>query len=165
VAAAPYLAWLAMWQQAAAGSVALSAVTIAPVAIPLGLLVGGLAWRRRIYAMDTGTGGLSPGAPVAFDRRQWRHQVRSARARIAAPGAVPLLSRNGSVVAGAVIRAAGHTASPLAAIPYQRLRSHQVVIGTTGTGNSTPPPSFTSLRTDTPVLWQDVHLAAHDAGG
>jgi hypothetical protein len=134
LAAAPYLAWLAMWHLAIAGRVAAAAVVIAPLAIPLGLAVGGLAWSRRIYAMRTGTGGLSPAAPVAFDRRQWRHQVRSARARIAAPGAVPLLARDGSVVAGAVIRAVGHAASPLAAIPYQRLRSHQVVIGTTGTG-------------------------------
>jgi len=137
VAAAPYRAWLAMWHLAAAGSVLPAAVTIAPVAVPLGLLVGALAWSRRILAMQTGTGGLTPRAPAAFDRRQWRHQVRSARARIAAPGAVPLLSRNGAIVAGAVIRAAGHASSPLAAIPYRRLRSHQVVIGTTGTGKTT----------------------------
>ena len=60
VAAAPYHAWLAMWHLAAAGSVLLAAATIAPVAIPLGLLVGALAWSRRIYAMETGTGGLPP---------------------------------------------------------------------------------------------------------
>jgi hypothetical protein len=137
VAAAPYLAWLAMWHAAAAGSVAQAAVTIAPVAVPLGLLAGGLAWSRRIYAMRTGAGGLSATAAVAFDQRQWRHQVRAARARIAAPGAVPLLSRSGAVVAGAVIRTAGHPAAHLAALPYQRLRSHQVVIGTTGTGKTT----------------------------
>ena len=137
LAAAPYLAWLAMWRLAAAGSVLLAALTIAPLAIPLGLVVGGLAWSRRIHAMRTGTGGLSPASGAAFDRRQWRHQVRSARARIAAPGAVPLLSRGGNIVAGAVIRADGHPASLLAAVPYQRLRSHQVVIGTTGTGKTT----------------------------
>ena len=137
VAAAPYRAWLAMWHLAMAGSVLPAAVTIAPVAIPLGLLVGALAWSRRILAMQTGTGGLTPRSPAAFDRRQWRHQVRSARARIAAPGAVPLLSRDGAIVAGAVIRAVGHASPPLAAIPYQRLRSHQVVIGTTGTGKTT----------------------------
>ena len=137
LATAPYLAWLAMWHLAAAGAVVPAALTIAPVAIPLGLAVGALAWSRRIYAMQTGTGGLSPSAPAAFDRRQWQHQVRSARARIAAPGAVPLLSHGGAVVAGAVIRVVGHPASPLAAVPYQRLRSHQVVIGTTGTGKTT----------------------------
>ena len=134
VVAAPYLAWLAMWHATAAGPVAAAAVTIAPLAVPLGLLAGGLAWSRRTYAMRTGAGGLSPTAPVAFYQRQWRHQVRAAQARIAAPGAVPLLSRGGEVVAGAVIRTAGHRAAVLATLPYQRLRSHQVVIGTTGTG-------------------------------
>ncbi len=137
VAAAPYLAWLAMWHATAAGAVAPAAVTVAPVAVPLGLLAGGLLWSRRRYAMRTGAGGLSPTAPVAFEQRQWRHQVRAARARIAAPGAVPLLSRGGEVVAGAVIRAAGHRTAVLATLPYQRLRSHQVVIGTTGTGKTT----------------------------
>ena len=137
VIAAPYLAWLAMWHWADAGSPARAVVAIAPVAIPLGLVAGGLAWSRRLYSMETGTGGLSPTAPAAFDQRQWRHQVRTARARIAAPGSVPLLSPNGSVVAGAVIRAIRHRPSSLAAIPYQRLRSHQVVVGTTGTGKTT----------------------------
>jgi hypothetical protein len=40
-------------------------------------------------------------------------------------------------VAGAVIRAVGHPGTDLAVIPYQRLRSHQVIIGTTGTGKTT----------------------------
>jgi hypothetical protein len=136
-AAAPYQAWLAAWHQFAAGSAALAATTIAPAAIPLGLAVGGLAWSRRIYAMETGTGGFFPTSPAAFQARQWRHQARTARARIAAPGSVPLLSRRGAIVAGAVIRSAGHGAADLAMIPYQRLRSHQVVIGTTGTGKTT----------------------------
>ena len=120
------------WRRAA-----LAATTIAPVAIPLGLALGGLIWSRRIYAMETGTGGIFPTSPAAFQARQWRRQVRTARARIAAPGSVPLLSRRGAVVAGAVIRSAGHPIADLAMIPYQRLRSHQVVIGTTGTGKTT----------------------------
>ena len=137
VAAAPIEAWLSAWHQVAAGSVALGATTVAPAAIPLGLAVGGLAWSRRIYTMRTGAGGLFPTSPAAFQARQWRRQVRTARARIAAPGAVPLISRHGAIVAGAVIRAAGHPAADLALIPYQRMRSHQVVIGTTGTGKTT----------------------------
>ena len=137
VAAAAPAAWLAMWHQLAAGSVALAAVIAAPAAVPLGLLAAGLAWSRRIAAMSAGAAGRSPGAAVTFDRRQWRHQVRSARARIAAPGAVPLVQASGGVVAGAVIRAIGHPARPLAVLPYRRLRSHQVVIGTTGTGKTT----------------------------
>ncbi|HEY3954460.1 MAG TPA: hypothetical protein VGM53_13875 [Streptosporangiaceae bacterium] len=136
VASAPYHAWLAMWHLAGAGSVAAAAVSIAPAAIPLGLLAGALAWSRRIYSMQAGAGGRSPGSPVTFDVRQWRHQVRSARARIAAPGSVPLVSRGG-VVPGAVIRAVGHAQRPVAVLPYRRLRSHQVVIGTTGTGKTT----------------------------
>jgi hypothetical protein len=137
VATAPYHAWLSAWHQVAAGSAALAATDIAPVAIPLGLAVGGLLWSRRIYAMETGTGGIFPTSPAAFRARQWRRQVRTARARIAAPGSVPLISRRGAVVAGAVIRASGHPAADLALIPYPRLRSHQVVIGTTGTGKTT----------------------------
>jgi hypothetical protein len=136
-ATAPYHAWLASWHQVAGGALALGATTIAPAAIPLGLAAGGLAWSRRIYTMETGTGGIFPTSPAAFQARQWRRQVRTARARIAAPGSVPLISRHGAVVAGAVIRTSGHPAAGLAAIPYQRLRSHQVVIGTTGTGKTT----------------------------
>ena len=136
-AAAPYHAWLTAWHQLSTGSVALAATTIAPAAIPLGLAVGGLIWSRRIYAMETGTGGIFPTSPAAFQARQWRRQVRTARAKIAAPGAVPLLSRRGAIVAGAVIRSAGHRTPDLAMIPYQRLRSHQVIIGTTGTGKTT----------------------------
>jgi hypothetical protein len=137
VADAPYHAWLAMWALVAGGHVAAAAVTVAPAAVPPGLAVGGLAWAYRIYRMETGAGGLSPGSAVGFDRRQWRRQVRSARARIAAPGAVPLTRRNGDVVIGGTIRAVRHPARPIAAIPYPRLRSHQVVIGTTGTGKTT----------------------------
>jgi hypothetical protein len=137
VAAAPYLAWLAAWHHAAAGSLALAAAIIAPVAIPLGLAVGGLAWSRRIYSMQTQAGGWSPTAPAAFWARQWRRQVRTARARITAPGSVPLLSHNGAVVTGAVIRTVGHPERDVAMIPYQRLRSHQVIVGTTGTGKTT----------------------------
>jgi hypothetical protein len=137
LAAAPYLAWLATWHEAAAGSYLKAAVTVAPLAIPVGLVAGGLAWSWRIYTMETGSGGLAPSAPAAFDQRQWRHQVRTARARIAAPGSVPLLSRDGGVVAGATIRAVRQPARPLAVLPFPRLRSHQVVLGTTGTGKTT----------------------------
>jgi len=137
VATAPYQAWLAAWHQVAAGRVALAAATIAPAAIPLGLAAAGVLWSRRIYTMQTGTGGMFPTSPAAFQARQWRRQVRTARARIAAPGAVPLVNRRGAVVAGAVIRAAGHPAADLALLPYERLRSHQVIIGTTGTGKTT----------------------------
>jgi len=137
VAAAPYLAWLAMWHRGAAGSYPAAAAVIAPPAIPAGLAAGGLAWSYRIRSMEAGSGGLSPDAAVSFDLRQWRHQARSARARISAPGAVPLTTRSEGIVAGAVIRAVRHPARPIATIPYARVRSHQVVVGTTGTGKTT----------------------------
>ena len=87
--------------------------------------------------MRSGAGGLTPAAPAAFDQRQWRHQVRSARALIAAPGSLPLLSGDGQVAVGATIRSVRHRAGPAMVIPYERLRSHQVVIGSTGTGKTT----------------------------
>src|SRR5262249_36619744 len=137
VAQAPYLAWLAMWEGGAAGWYAAAAAMIAPAAIPAGLAAGGLCWAYRIRSMATGSGGLAPDSAAAFDRRQWRHQARSAQARIAAPGAVALTTRDGDLVAGAGIRAAGHPARGIASIPYARMRSHQVVIGTSGTGKTT----------------------------
>ncbi|MGE5288009.1 MAG: hypothetical protein ACM3ML_12560, partial [Micromonosporaceae bacterium] len=133
----PLWTWREMWHLEVHGAVGAGLVTAAPLAIPLGLAIGGLAWSYRVYSMETGTGGLTATAPLAFDLRQWRHQVRAARARIAAPGAVPLISRNGDIVAGAVIRAVQHAPRAIARVPYTRLRSHQVVIGTTGTGKTT----------------------------
>jgi hypothetical protein len=137
VAEAPYLAWLDMWHRGAAGAYPAAAAAIAPAAIPAGLVAGGLAWSYRIRSLQTGSGGVAPDSAVAFDRRQWRHQARSARARIAAPGAVPLTARGGSVVVGAVIRAVGHPQRRIADVPYARMRSHQVVVGSTGTGKTT----------------------------
>jgi hypothetical protein len=116
---------------------AVAVISVLPAAVPLGLVAGGLAWRWRIAAMAAGAIGRSPASAVAFDERQWRRQARSARARLAAPGAVPLLNSAGQVVTGATIRTVRHPATPAAAIPYERLRSHQVVIGSTGTGKTT----------------------------
>jgi hypothetical protein len=137
VVTAPYRAWLAMWHLAEAGAYARALVVIAPAAIPLGMLAGAMAWSYRLRSMAAAAGGSSPGSAVAFDRRQWRHQVRAAAARIAAPGSVPLTTAAGDVLAGAVIRAVGHRPGRLARLPYERLRSHQVVIGGTGTGKTT----------------------------
>src|SRR5262249_31910937 len=79
-AAAPYQAWLAAWHQLAAGSAALAATTIAPVAVPLGLAVGGLIWSRRIFAMETGTGGVFPPPPAALPAPPWAAPRRPAPA-------------------------------------------------------------------------------------
>jgi hypothetical protein len=137
VAAAPYRAWDAMWRLLEHGHLVAAAVSAAPPAVPLGILAGGACWAYRGLRMRSGAGGLTPEAPGAFDARQWRHQARAARALIAAPGSLPLLSRGGHVTAGATIRAVRHGAGPAASIPYERLRAHQVVIGSTGTGKTT----------------------------
>ncbi|HWG02994.1 MAG TPA: hypothetical protein VG164_14240 [Trebonia sp.] len=137
VVAAPYRAWLAMWQLGAHGHVAAAAVAVAAPAIPLGILLGARAWAIRLHRMETGSGGRSPAAPARFDARLWRRQVRSAKALMSAPAALPVLSPNGAILTGATIRTVRHRAGRAAAIPYERLRSHQVVIGTTGTGKTT----------------------------
>ena len=137
VLAAPYHAWLSWWRLLMAGQLARGAANIAPIAIPVGLTAGAVAWRYHAGALVAGVGGLSPGSAAAFDQRQWRRQVRSARSRIAAPWSVPLSTRGGLLGVGAVIRTVGHRADSLAAIPYERMRSHQVVVGTTGTGKTT----------------------------
>jgi hypothetical protein len=137
---APFRAWTRMWELVGHGQAAgavVAVVAVAPLAVPVGIAVGGLAWAYRLFRMRSGAGGLTPAAPAAFDQRQWRHQVRSARALIAAPGSLPLLSGDGQVAVGATIRAIRHRAGPAMLIPYERLRSHQVVIGSTGTGKTT----------------------------
>jgi hypothetical protein len=135
--AAPYRAWEAMWRLAAHGHLAAAAIAAAPAAVPLGMVAGAACWAYRRFRMRAGAGGLTPEAPAAFDARQWAHQVRAARALIAAPGSLPLLSHGGHVVVGATIRAVRHRAGRAASIPYARLRAHQVVIGSTGTGKTT----------------------------
>ena len=131
VAATPHAAWLAV----RGGDYLSAVVLVVPVAGPAGLLAGGWAWSLRLRSMAARAGGRSPAAAISFDQRQWRHQERSARARIAGP--VPLLTGSGDFVVGAVIRAVGHADQVLARLPASRLRAHQIVIGGTGTGKTT----------------------------
>jgi hypothetical protein len=137
VATAPYRAWLDFWHLATAGALARAVAVAAPPAIPLGLAAGALAWAYHAGSLASGAGGRSPISRVTFDHRQWRRQARAARARIGAPGYVPLTMRGDRLVAGAVIRAVGHQSSRVAAISYQRMRSHQLVVGSPGTGKTT----------------------------
>jgi hypothetical protein len=134
---APYDAWLAVWRAGSARGYLAATIGIAPVAVPLGLLAGGVVWSLRTRSMASLAGGASPGSAIAFDRRQWRRQVRSATARIAAPGSVPLLTAHGDVAVGAVIRSVGHRGDLITRLPAARLRSHQIVLGGTGTGKTT----------------------------
>jgi hypothetical protein len=166
VLAAPPRAWDAMWVLAWHGHLAGAAVAAAPPAIPLGIVAGALGWSYRLLRMRSGTGGLTPHSPGAFDARQWRHQVRAARGLAAAPGSLPLLSPAGHVVAGATIRSVRHRTGRAAAIPYERLRAHQVVIGSTGTGNPVPglTPSGTRKRLLARQTAYRFRLVWHDPG-
>jgi hypothetical protein len=135
---APYRGWRAAYLYAAHGHIALAVLVLAPLAIPLGLLAGGLAWARLRFRMAAGTGGLHPGSPARFDTRLWSRESRTARTIAASTRRpLPLLLPDGDVVVGATIRTVGHPERRTATIPYDRLRSHQVVIGSTGTGKTT----------------------------
>jgi len=95
---------------------------------------------------------------VVFDARQWRRQSRTARARIAAPGTVPLTDRAGRIVMGATIRTVGHKWQPVLALPYEVMGCHQVVLGASGSGK-------TNLMIRTWAGWHAAALQAHYARG
>ena len=119
VALAPVNDWGRAWRLLAAGSMLRAGLLVAPVAVPAGLAIAAALWAWRIYAITTGLAGQTASAPITFDTRQWRRQVRAARGRAAAPGTVPLLARGGLVVIGPVIRAIRHRWRPVLAVPYR----------------------------------------------
>jgi hypothetical protein len=128
--------WRTSWHLVPAGNMACAFLVIAPLAIPAGLALAALAWAWRIYAITTGLDGLTATAPITFDARQWRRQVRAARARTAAPGAVPLLSWRGQVPIGGTIRAVGHRWQPVLTVPFAAFGRHMVIVGSSGTGKT-----------------------------
>ena len=132
----PFRAWQHAWHALFLGEWLRAMVVIAPTAIPAGLLLAAVCWRLRVGLMASGSAGWWPGAPMAFDERQWQRQVANAGQRVRAPGGVPVLSR-GEPVVGAVIRAVGHRPRPLLRLPYGAVRTHMLVIGTTGAGKTT----------------------------
>jgi hypothetical protein len=150
---APVNDWADGWRLLAAGAIVRAGLLVAPVAVPAGLALGGLWWAWRIYAVTTGLAGHTASAPVWFDERQWRHQVRSARGRAAAPGTVPLLTGRGLVAVGATIRAVGHRWRPVLAVPARSFSRHSVIIGSSGSGK-------TNLMMR---LWAGWYAATHTA--
>jgi hypothetical protein len=158
LALAPVRDYLAAWHAVAVGRVVVAFVLVAPVAVPAGLAVSGWLWAWRIYALDTGLSGKTASAPVIFDARQWRRHCGAARARITAPGTVPLADRHGRVVMGATIRAVGHRWRPVLAVPYTAMGRHQVVIGASGSGK-------TNLMIRTWAGWYAAALNAHHGHG
>jgi hypothetical protein len=158
LALAPVHDWATGWHDVAQGRVVAAVVLVAPLIAPAGLALAGCLWAWRIYALDTGLSGKIATAPVVFDARQWRRQARTARARITAPGTVPLADRHGRVVIGAVIRAVGHRWQPSLAIPYTAFGRHQVIIGSSGSGK-------TNLMIRTWAGWYAAALTAHRGQG
>ena len=158
LALAPVHDWEHAWHLAQDGRVVGAFVVCAPVGVPAALCAAGTAWAWRIYAIDTGLSGKTASAPVVFDARQWKRQARTARARIAAPGAVPLTDGRGRIVMGATIRAIGHRWHPVLSIPYAAMGRHQVVVGASGSGK-------TNLMMRTWAGWYACARTAHLSHG
>jgi hypothetical protein len=136
VALAPARAWETGWHHLGVVDVTRTFMLVAPAAVPAGLFLGSLGWAWRIYAVTTGLGGYTASAPMIFDARQWRRQVRTARDLAKAPGAVPLLARGARIPVGATIRAVGHRWHPVFTLPATALNRHMVVVGATGSGKT-----------------------------
>jgi hypothetical protein len=132
----PGRAWGMSWDQFTAAGLARTFALLAPVAVPAGLALAGLIWAWRIYAITTGLGGVRASAPIAFDHRQWRRQIRTAKGLTNAPGAVPLLARGGQIPVGGTIRAIGHRWHPVLALPAAACARHMVIVGATGSGKT-----------------------------
>jgi hypothetical protein len=128
--------WERGWSHLTVPGVTRTFLLVSLVAIPAGLALAALAWGWRIYAVNSGIGGWLASAPITFDARQWKRQVRTATGRCAAPGSVPLLARGGRIPVGGTIRAIGHRWHPVFGIPYTACARHMVVVGATGSGKT-----------------------------
>jgi hypothetical protein len=135
-ALAPARAWEHGWPYPAALAAAREVALLAPVTIPAGLAAAALVWKWRTYAITTGLGGITASAPITFDRRQWKRQVRTAKGVTEAPGAVPLLGRGGKIPVGGTIRAVGHRWHPVFTLPSGACARHMVIVGATGSGKT-----------------------------
>jgi hypothetical protein len=136
VALAAPRAWEHGWRHLTGIGVARTFLLLAPVAVPAGLGLATVMWAWRIYALTTGIGGWLASAPITFDARQWRRQVRTAKGRTAAPGTVPLLAAGGRIPVGGTIRTVGHRWHPVFTVPYTACARHMVIVGATGSGKT-----------------------------
>jgi hypothetical protein len=135
-ALAPVRDWQGSWRQLTGPGMARTFLSLAPLAVPAGLVLAAGLWAWWNYAVASGIRGWLASAPVTFDARQWRRQVRTAKGRIAAPGAVPLMASGGRIPAGGTIRSVGHRWRPVFAVPYPACNRHMVVVGATGSGKT-----------------------------
>jgi hypothetical protein len=136
VALAPGRDWDRGWHHLTSIGVARTFLLLAPATIPAGLTLAALAWAWRIYALTTGIGGRLASAPITFDARQWKRQVRAAKGRTAAPGSVPLVASGGRIPVGSTIRAIGHRWHPVLTVPDAACTRHMVIVGATGSGKT-----------------------------
>jgi hypothetical protein len=132
----PGRAWTGSWHHLTTAHLARAFGQVAPAAVPAGLALAGLLWAWRTYAIASGLGGFTASAPMIFDARQWRRQVRTAKGLTAAPGSVPLLGRGGAIPVGGTIRAIGHRWQRIFSIPASACARHMVVVGSTGSGKT-----------------------------
>jgi hypothetical protein len=153
----PGRTWAVGWGYLDAAGLARMFASLAPVAVPAGLALAGLTWAWRNYAVTAGLGGVTASAPITFDSRQWKRQVRTAQGLTAAPGAVPLTGRGGRIPVGGTIRAIGHRWHPVFALPHTACARHMVIVGATGSGK-------TNLMIRLWAGWFTATLAAARAG-
>jgi hypothetical protein len=153
----PGRAWAVSWDHLDTAGLARVFAAAAPVAVLAGLALAGALWAWRNYAVTAGLGGLTASAPITFDARQWRRQVRTARGLAAAPGAVPLLAGSGKIPVGGTIRAVGHRWHPVFSVPDTACARHMVIVGSTGSGK-------TNLMIRLWAGWFTAALAAARAG-
>ena len=154
--------WAQGWHHLAGVGVVRTFLLVAPVTIPAGLGLAALGWAWRNYAVTAGIGGWLASAPITFDARQWKRQVRTARGRTAAPGSVPLLTRQlpsqqALIPVGGTIRTVGHRWHPVFAVPSAACARHMVIVGATGSGK-------TNLMMRLWAGWFTAALAAAAAG-
>ena len=136
VALTPVQEWEHGWSHLATVNLIRVFLLVVPFTVPAGLFLAGLAWAWRIYAITSGLGGIMASAPITFDARQWKRQVRTAKGLTEAPGAVPLLARGGQIPVGGTIRAIGHRWHPVFTIPAAACTRHMVIVGATGSGKT-----------------------------
>jgi hypothetical protein len=129
-------AWQHGWPYPTVLGAAREFVLLAPATVPAGLGLAAGVWAWRNYSITAGLAGITASAPITFDRRQWRRQVRTAKGLTEAPGAVPLLTRGRKIPVGGTIRTAGHRWHPVFALPAAACARHMVIIGATGSGKT-----------------------------
>ena len=132
----PRRTWAGGWDRLTTDRLAGVFAALAPAVLPAGLVLAGLVWAWRNYAITAGLGGTMASAPITFDARQWNRQVRTAQGISHAPGAVPLLARGNKIPVGGTIRAIGHPWHPVFTLEPGACARHMVIVGSTGSGKT-----------------------------